>query len=130
MKKGGLRFNANYPQATMTIALLKDDVPSDSIDLPIGDISKLFGTALGLAAQAYDMNRQANPHVSRPLDDQLPFTSVQCSGWNVGPGATEDSLTLKFYFGEVVLGIQVPHQTAQLLGQRILTASAPQGSRQ
>ncbi|RWA59465.1 hypothetical protein [Mesorhizobium sp.] len=130
MNKAGLRFNANYPQGTMTITPLRDDAPGEPFDLPIGDISKLFGTALGLATKAYDMNRSVNPSASRPIDDRAPFTAVSCSGWNVAPGATEDTLTLKFYFGEVVLGIQVPLDHARILGQRILTTAAPAGSAQ
>lgn len=123
MAKAGLKFGANYPQATMTISLMRDDVEIDSFEIPIGELARTFGTALGLASKAYDFNRQANPQtVQQPAADQ--FTSVRCSGWNVGPGATEDTLSLIFYFGEVVLGIQVPQGQARLLGQRILTAAA------
>lgn len=43
MSKAGLRFNANYPQGTMTITPLRDDAPGESFDLPIGDISNCSG---------------------------------------------------------------------------------------
>ncbi|WFP61245.1 hypothetical protein [Mesorhizobium sp. WSM4904] len=122
MARAGLKFNANYPDPTMTVSLVRDDDVIDSFKLPIDEVSKLAGTALGVAAEAHRVSGKPNPHMSR--HEEVSLTSVQCTGLNIAPGRTPTSLTLMFYFGEAVLGIEVPHQLAQKFAQRMLTSAA------
>lgn len=128
MGEVGLKFSGNYGRSTMTITLVKEDVATGAITMPIEQASKVAGMALDLAAEIHRLSGKPNPEM--PADRMVSLTAVQCTGCTIGPARSPKSLNMMFYFGEAVLGIEVPHELAQIFAQRILTASAPQGSAQ
>jgi len=121
-------FNAKADPVTgtMQISLIKDGTPLGSVEIDSNKASSIAATLLGSARAAYDLSGKPPP---RSDPSGVDLTATSCSGWNIGPGRTEKSVMLIFYFGDTVLGIEVPQTDARLFGQRLLTLGA-EGSAQ
>jgi hypothetical protein len=122
--QNNFNVSADTTTNTLKITLTRDGCELGFVEIDRSKASALAATILGVAGRTFQLSGAPNP-----AGREAELTAVVPTGCNVGPGRTSDKLMLMFYFGDTVLGIEVPHDTARILGQRLLT-SAAEGCRQ
>jgi hypothetical protein len=111
----------------MSLALVRGQATVASMIIDAKEAASVAGMVLGAAKRAHELSGKPQPYQTK--DDPVSLTAVQCSGWNIGPGQSPETTMLIFHFGETTLGISIPHATAQLFAQRLMTAAADQTGR-
>lgn len=128
MAKIGLKLSANYAKGKTTLSLVKGATPVAFITIDTKRTSKLAGDLLELAKKSYELSGKPPP--VRAKDEELEFTAVRPSGHTVAPGRKSTSTTMIFYFGETVLGIELPNEDAQIIGRRLMTSAIDKSAAQ
>ena len=128
MAKISLNLAANYAKGKITLSVVKEGTTARSFSFDTKRASKLAGDLLELAKKAHDLSGKPPP--VRAKDEELEFTAVRPSGHTVGPGRKSTSTTMIFYFGETVLGIELPNEDAQILARRLMTSAVDKSAAQ
>lgn len=123
MAKIGLKLSANYAKNEMTLALVKEAKALAAITIDIKRASKLAGDVLELAKKTHELSGKPHPR-RKTKDEEVLLTAVRPSGHNVGPGRKSTSTMMMFYFGETVLGVELPNEDIQTLARRLMTSAA------
>jgi hypothetical protein len=128
MAKINLKISANYAKRKMTLALTQERKTVAAITVDVRDAARIAGNILQTAAKVDELN-EAEPRY-KTKDDAVELTVVRPSAHNVGPGRTPKSTMMIFPFGETVLGIELPNEDARILGRRLMTSAADEGTTQ
>ena len=121
------KVRVDIASATMDITLTKDSVDLGSVKIDTKEASRIAGVILGAVRHAYDLSGKPPPYSGK---EQVDLTVVSPSGCNVGPGRKSGSRALMFYFGDTILGIELPDSELRTFGQRVMTAAADEGTPQ
>jgi hypothetical protein len=127
ISNNALQVTGNPNTGLLRITMLREGKELASIDMPAKDASKIAAVFLGRARNMPDRSGQANPSGSK--DHPVELTVISPSGHTVGAGRTPTSTMAIYYFGEAVLGIELPNEHARTHGQHLMT-SAAEGTQQ
>jgi hypothetical protein len=112
----------------MDITLVKDGHDLGSVQIDTKKASALAAVILATVSEAFRLS--GRPHPSHRKEDVAEYTVITPSGYNVGPGRKSGSRALMFYFGDTILGIELPDSELRTFGQRVMTAAADEGTPQ
>jgi hypothetical protein len=120
-------FNVSAIPATGTvkITLSKDGRELGFVEINRNKASALAATILGVAGRAFQLSGQP-----MPTEKEVDLTVCAASGINIGPGRTAGTAILHFYFGDTVLGIELPKSALKGFGQKLMTVGADEGKAQ
>jgi hypothetical protein len=110
---------ADLASGTTKICLIQDGHEIGSVRIDTDKSSVIAANILTVAAQIFQAGSRPNPG-----NKDAEATIVVSTGCNAVPGRTPGKSILTFYFGETVLGIEVPNSHALLLSQRLATLCA------
>ena len=116
---GHYKFSATADPNTgkMKISLVIEGKQGTAFEIDTKKSAAAAGIILGAA-------RKAGTQQPRTKNGPVEFTSVPCSGCNIGYGKTRQTVTLLFHFGETTLGIPLPLANALSFAQHRMTAAA------
>ena len=121
----GLKVDPYCGEGEMSLSIMEGENAVTTLTIDTKSASSIAAAVLAGAKKAFDASGKPPPNRSR--DELIELTAISCSGWTIGPGhQDEPSVMLIFHFGETSLGIRIPEKHAQLLGQLLMTASAPE----
>jgi len=106
----------------MTLMLKNPQSVAAQIIFPTKEASRLSGNLLTAARVAYEVVHKQPPKLAK--GEKVSMTVVSPSGHNIGQGKKPSSTLMTFYFGETVLGIELPNDDARIIARRILKQTA------
>ena len=115
---------ADSVSCTVKVILTKDGRELGFVEIDTNKASALAGVIL---ASISEMFRVSGRH---PTQRKPEITVIRPSGYSVGQGRTPGSHAARFHFGDTILGIELPPDDLQKLGQRLMTVGADEGSKQ
>ena len=120
MGKMTIDLKATYEK--MTLMLRRPEGIAAKVIFPTKEASRLAGNVLEAAKLAYQEVHKEPPKTAK--GEKIWMSVVAPSGHNVGPAEKPKSTMMMFYFGETVLGIELPNADAETIARRILTLNA------